>query len=82
MLVPPPLHDTDGCLQETHTALSTTACTDVNLTQCIHVAGGKMLDIAKMVAAKLCVPMVLLPSLASTDAPCLAVSIVYNDEGE
>jgi glycerol dehydrogenase-like iron-containing ADH family enzyme len=35
-----------------------------------------------MVAAQLALPMVLVPSLASTDAPCLAVSIVYTDGGE
>jgi glycerol dehydrogenase len=45
-------------------------------------AGGKLLDIAKMVAHQLELPMVMVPSLASTDAPCLAVSIVYDDDGE
>jgi hypothetical protein len=45
-------------------------------------AGGKLLDMAKMVAHGLGLPMVMVPSLASTDAPCLAVSIVYSDAGE
>ncbi len=44
--------------------------------------GGKLLDMAKMVAHGLGLPMVIVPSLASTDAPCLAVSIVYSDQGE
>jgi glycerol dehydrogenase len=35
-----------------------------------------------MVAHQLGLPMAMVPSLASTDAPCLAVSIVYNEDGE
>lgn len=35
-----------------------------------------------MVAHQLDLPMAMVPSLASTDAPCLAVSIVYTEDGE
>jgi hypothetical protein len=46
-----------------------------------HTAG-KLMDITKLVAAQLGLPVVILPSLASTDAPCLGASIVYSDGGE
>jgi len=48
----------------------------------VGFGGGKLLDLAKLVADKLKVPMVIIPSLASTDAPCIALSVVYTDGGE
>lgn len=43
--------------------------------------GGKHLDAAKAVAAFAHAPMVMLPTVASTDAPCSALSVLYTDEG-
>ena len=39
------------------------------------------LDTGKCVAYRLGVPVVICPTLASTDAPCSAVSVVYSPEG-
>ena len=47
----------------------------------ITVGGGKCIDAGKMVAHRLGVPVVVCPSLASTDAPCSALSVVYTPEG-
>lgn len=47
----------------------------------IGVGGGKTLDTARGVAANLGVPVVSCPTLASSDAPCSALSVVYTDEG-
>jgi glycerol dehydrogenase len=47
----------------------------------IGVGGGKTLDAGKCVAHRLSVPFVSCPTLASTDAPCSALSVMYTEEG-
>ena len=46
------------------------------------VGGGKTLDTAKAVAHNLKVPVAIIPTLASTDAPCSALSVIYTKTGE
>lgn len=43
--------------------------------------GGKHLDVAKAVAAFAGAPMVMLPTVASTDAPCSALAVLYTPDG-
>ncbi len=47
----------------------------------VAVGGGKCIDAAKCVAFRLSVPVVICPTIASTDAPCSAVSVMYSREG-
>jgi glycerol dehydrogenase len=47
----------------------------------IGAGGGKVLDTARAVAAGLELPVVNCPTVASSDAPCSALSVVYTDEG-
>jgi glycerol dehydrogenase len=47
----------------------------------IAAGGGKCLDAGKCVAHCLSVPAIMCPTLASTDAPCSAVSVMYTPEG-
>lgn len=45
------------------------------------VGGGKTLDAAKAAAVRAGLPMVSVPTIASTDAPCSSVCVVYTDDG-
>ncbi len=47
----------------------------------IALGGGKTLDAGKSVAHRLGVPVVVMPTLASNDAPCSAISVLYTPEG-
>jgi glycerol dehydrogenase len=47
----------------------------------VAVGGGKCIDAGKCVAYRLAVPVVICPSLASNDAPCSALSIIYTSAG-
>jgi glycerol dehydrogenase len=47
----------------------------------IGIGGGKPLDTVKAVAHALKLPVVVVPSIASTDAPCSALSVIYTPDG-
>jgi glycerol dehydrogenase len=47
----------------------------------LAVGGGKCIDAGKAVAYRLDVPVVVAPTLASNDAPCSALSVLYTPEG-
>ena len=47
----------------------------------IAAGGGKCVDAGKGVAFRLGTPVVIVPTLASNDAPCSALSVLYSPEG-
>jgi glycerol dehydrogenase len=47
----------------------------------IAAGGGKCIDAGKAIAFRLDLPIVIVPTLASNDAPCSALSILYSPEG-
>ena len=47
----------------------------------VAVGGGKCVDAGKCVAYRLGIPVVICPSLASNDAPCSALSVIYTPDG-
>ncbi len=47
----------------------------------VGIGGGKILDTSKAVAYYCKTPVIICPTIASTDAPCSALSVIYTDEG-
>lgn len=47
----------------------------------LGAGGGKVLDTARAASAALDLPFICCPTVASTDSPCSALSIIYSDEG-
>lgn len=58
-----------------------TAASKVNARVVIGAGGGKVLDTARAVASDLFLPVVNCPTVASSDAPCSALSVIYDDQG-
>ncbi len=48
----------------------------------VGLGGGKTIDTAKAVAYEASLPVAILPTLAATDAPCSALSVIYTENGE
>lgn len=48
----------------------------------IAIGGGKSIDVAKVIAAKIDSALIICPTIASTDAPTSAMSILYSEEGK
>lgn len=63
---------------ESLSAQATTLGSDV----IVGTGGGKTLDLTKGVARSLNLPLVIVPTLASNDAPTSRVIVTYTDEGE
>ncbi len=47
----------------------------------LAIGGGKTIDTGKIVANRLGIPVAIVPTIASTDAPCSACAVVYSEEG-
>jgi len=47
----------------------------------VGMGGGKTIDTAKIAADRAGLPVVILPTIASTDAPCSACAVVYSPDG-
>ena len=75
------LFDGECCMTEIQRLVTLIKEQPADADALIAVGGGKCLDTGKSVAFRLGVPVIICPTIASTDAPCSAVSVIYSDEG-
>lgn len=47
----------------------------------VGMGGGKTIDTAKIVADRANIPVIVVPTIASTDAPCSGCAVVYSQDG-
>jgi glycerol dehydrogenase len=47
----------------------------------IGMGGGKTIDTAKIVADRTGIPVIIVPTIASTDAPCSGCAVIYSEQG-
>lgn len=53
-----------------------------NCTSIVGIDGGKIFDTAKAVAFYAGLPVVIVPTVASSDSPCSSLSVIYRENGE
>jgi len=46
------------------------------------MGGGKAIDTAKITADRLGIPVIIVPTIASTDAPCSGCAVLYSEQGQ
>lgn len=63
--------------------LSRLSCviTGKNADVLVGMGGGKTIDAAKILADRFGIPVIIVPTIASTDAPCSGLAIIYSEEG-
>ena len=71
----------ESSLQEVERVVASFRKPGIPINVIIGVGGGKCLDTARMAASKLNIPVVTVPTTASTDAPTAAHSVVYDEDG-
>ena len=54
---------------------------DNHLEAIVAVGGGKVADLGKALAHKMALPVIILPTLATTCAPCTPLSVMYREDG-
>jgi len=59
----------------------TKICDEKEIDVIIGIGGGKILDTTKSVGYYKEIPVVIVPTIASTDAPCSALSVIYTEDG-
>jgi len=52
-----------------------------NVDVLVGMGGGKTIDTAKIAADRANIPVVIVPTIASTDAPCSGCAVLYSEQG-
>jgi glycerol dehydrogenase len=76
------VHDFGGECSRDEIDRAKKAAVEASAEVIIGAGGGKVLDTSRAVASELNKPAVNCPTVASSDAPCSALSVVYSKSGE
>lgn len=79
--IPFRVHDFAGECTDAEVARIAATARETGSMVIIGAGGGKALDAARAAACDLDLAFVSCPTIASTDAPCSAVSVIYDDAG-
>jgi glycerol dehydrogenase len=52
-----------------------------NIDVLVGMGGGKTIDTAKIAADRTNTPVIIIPTIASSDAPCSGVAVIYTEDG-
>lgn len=55
---------------------------DLEIDVLVGLGGGKVIDTAKIAADRAGIPVIIVPTIASTDAPCSGCAVTYSEDGE
>lgn len=75
-------HEFKGQVSMENTNYYTDRAKETDCDLIIGMGGGKTIDAAKVVANNLSLPLIIVPTSASTDAPTSALSVIYTETGE
>lgn len=70
-----------GECSEAQIAVLVERATAAGATLLIGAGGGKALDTAKAAARDLGLPVIVVPTIAASDAPCSALAVIYTEDG-
>ncbi len=68
------------CCENEVTRLST-IIREKHIDVLVGMGGGKTIDTAKIVADRANIPVIVIPTIASTDAPCSGCAVLYSNDG-
>lgn len=68
------------CCEKELTRLAA-AIRDKNADVLVGMGGGKTIDTAKIAADRANIPVLVVPTIASTDAPCSGCAVLYSEQG-
>jgi glycerol dehydrogenase len=66
---------------ERELARVSTTIREKNVDVLVGMGGGKTIDTAKIAADRANIPVVVVPTVASTDAPCSGCAVLYSEQG-
>lgn len=71
----------NGETSDAEVARLTKLCKKHSVDMIMASGGGKVIDTVKAAAEDMKVPAIVVPTVASNDAPCSALSVMYNEDG-